>query len=311
MGLPGDGLLRADQPLRHAGRLSASSSTRCTTRASASSSTGCRRTSRATTGRWPASTAPRSTSTTTRARARTRIGARSSSTTAATRCAISSSPTRCSGASGSTSTACGSTPWRRCSTSITRARPGEWIPNQYGGRENLEAIEFLREFNTVVYTEHPGVMTIAEESTAWPLVTRPPYHRRARLLPQVEHGLDARHARLLRARSGPPPLPPERSDLRDALSRSREFHAAALARRGGARQGLAARQDAGRRLAEVRQSAGAATRGCGPSRQEAAVHGRRARASGASGTWKSALDWHLSGDPPPRRAGAGALAQPG
>jgi len=51
----------------------------------------------------------------------------------------------------------------------------EWIPNQYGGRENLEAIEFLKEFNHLVHTEHPGVLTIAEESTAWPLVTRPPY----------------------------------------------------------------------------------------------------------------------------------------
>src|SRR5579859_4229708 len=52
---------------------------------------------------------------------------------------------------------------------------GEWLPNQYGGRENIEAIEFLKKFNHLTYTEFPGVMTIAEESTAWPLVTRPPY----------------------------------------------------------------------------------------------------------------------------------------
>jgi 1,4-alpha-glucan branching enzyme len=52
---------------------------------------------------------------------------------------------------------------------------GEWIPNQFGGRENLEAIEFLRKFNHLVHTEFPGVLTIAEESTAWPQVTRPPY----------------------------------------------------------------------------------------------------------------------------------------
>ncbi|HZV35241.1 MAG TPA: 1,4-alpha-glucan branching protein GlgB [Verrucomicrobiae bacterium] len=52
---------------------------------------------------------------------------------------------------------------------------GEWIPNQYGGRENLEAIEFLNKFNHLTHTECPGVVTIAEESTAWPLVTRPPY----------------------------------------------------------------------------------------------------------------------------------------
>ena len=54
-------------------------------------------------------------------------------------------------------------------------KEGQWIPNQYGGRENLEAIEFLKKFNHLTHTEFPGVMTIAEESTAWPLVTRPPY----------------------------------------------------------------------------------------------------------------------------------------
>ncbi|MBN2506246.1 MAG: 1,4-alpha-glucan branching protein GlgB [Verrucomicrobia bacterium] len=54
-------------------------------------------------------------------------------------------------------------------------RDGEWVPNQFGGRENLEAISFLREFNHLVHTEFPGAITIAEESTAWPQVTRPPY----------------------------------------------------------------------------------------------------------------------------------------
>jgi 1,4-alpha-glucan branching enzyme len=52
---------------------------------------------------------------------------------------------------------------------------GQWIPNQFGGRENLEAIEFLKKFNHLTHTEFPGVMTIAEESTSWPQVTRPPY----------------------------------------------------------------------------------------------------------------------------------------
>jgi 1,4-alpha-glucan branching enzyme len=54
-------------------------------------------------------------------------------------------------------------------------KAGEWIPNQFGGRENIEAIEFLKKFNHLTQTEFPGVLTIAEESTAWPLVTRPPY----------------------------------------------------------------------------------------------------------------------------------------
>jgi len=54
-------------------------------------------------------------------------------------------------------------------------KEGEWIPNKYGGRENLEAIAFLRRFNEAVYQESPGVQTIAEESTAWPMVSRPTY----------------------------------------------------------------------------------------------------------------------------------------
>jgi 1,4-alpha-glucan branching enzyme len=54
-------------------------------------------------------------------------------------------------------------------------KPGEWIPNAHGGRENLEAIDFLRRFNEDVYREHPDVQTFAEESTAWPMVSRPVY----------------------------------------------------------------------------------------------------------------------------------------
>jgi 1,4-alpha-glucan branching enzyme len=54
-------------------------------------------------------------------------------------------------------------------------KEGEWIPNQYGGRENSEAIDFLRRFNEAVYKHFPGVQTIAEESTAWPMVARPLY----------------------------------------------------------------------------------------------------------------------------------------
>jgi 1,4-alpha-glucan branching enzyme len=52
-------------------------------------------------------------------------------------------------------------------------KEGEWLPNRYGGRENLEAIEFLRATNHAVHEEFPGCMTVAEESTAWPGVTRP------------------------------------------------------------------------------------------------------------------------------------------
>ncbi len=54
-------------------------------------------------------------------------------------------------------------------------RPGEWIPNQYGGNEDVYAVEFLRELNESIYREFPDVQTIAEDSSAWPMVSRPTY----------------------------------------------------------------------------------------------------------------------------------------
>ena len=50
---------------------------------------------------------------------------------------------------------------------------GEWVPNMFGGRENLEAIEFMKQLNETIHAEHPGVLMIAEESTAWPAVSQP------------------------------------------------------------------------------------------------------------------------------------------
>ncbi|MFH0825084.1 MAG: 1,4-alpha-glucan branching protein GlgB [Pseudomonadota bacterium] len=54
-------------------------------------------------------------------------------------------------------------------------KEGEWIPNEYGGKENLDAISLLRRFNEEAYRSFPGIQTIAEESTAWPMVSRPTY----------------------------------------------------------------------------------------------------------------------------------------
>ncbi len=54
-------------------------------------------------------------------------------------------------------------------------KPGEWIPNPFGGRENLEAIEFIKRLNLELHAQHPGALTIAEESTSWPAVSRPIY----------------------------------------------------------------------------------------------------------------------------------------
>ena len=52
---------------------------------------------------------------------------------------------------------------------------GEWLPNKFGGRENLDAIEFLKQLNVMVHEDFPGALTIAEESTAWPMISRPVY----------------------------------------------------------------------------------------------------------------------------------------
>ncbi len=54
-------------------------------------------------------------------------------------------------------------------------KDGEWLPNEFGGRENLEAIQFLRRLNEELHKEFPGVLTIAEDSTSWPMVSRPTY----------------------------------------------------------------------------------------------------------------------------------------
>src|SRR5690606_4443796 len=54
-------------------------------------------------------------------------------------------------------------------------KEGEWLPNENGGRENLDAIRFIRQLNEAVHASYPDVQTIAEESTSWPMVSRPTY----------------------------------------------------------------------------------------------------------------------------------------
>ncbi len=104
-----------------------------------------------------------------------RTGTLLSSITAATKSKTFSSAMPCSGSTNITWTVCGSTLSRPCSISITDGAKAQWIPNRYGGKENLEAIHFLRALNEHVYAAFPDVLMIAEESTAWPQVSRPTY----------------------------------------------------------------------------------------------------------------------------------------
>ncbi len=172
-----------------------------------------------------------------------------------------------------------STRWPPCSTSTTPDIPGSGCPTPTGGRENLEAIAFLRQLNTGIYADHPDVQVFAEESTAFPGVSRP-----------VEPAGSASGSSGTWAGCTTPwstcardpvhrPLPPRRAHLPQRVRLQRELHAAALARRGGARQGLAARQDARRRLAALRQPAPAL---------RLPVRPRRARSSSSWATsWRS------------------------
>jgi 1,4-alpha-glucan branching enzyme len=114
------------------------------------------RTSRVTDTGSATSTARTSTSTRTRSSASTRNGTRSSSTTPPSRSATSSSATRSSGSTAITWMACAWTPSRRCSTSITGGTLVSGFPNRYGGRENLEAIEFIRLLNDRIHAEYPA-----------------------------------------------------------------------------------------------------------------------------------------------------------
>ena len=157
-------------------------------------------------------------------------------------------------------------------------KAGEWVPNQYGGNENLEAIDFLRRFNELAHTvpgrlhRGGGIHRVSRR-----LEARLP--ERAGLHHEVEHGLDARHAGLLQQRPHLPQVPPQQHHLQPALRLHGEFRAADFARRGGPRQGIAAQQNARRRVAAVRQRARVPGLHVGASRQEAAVHGAGDRAA--------------------------------
>ena len=156
-------------------------------------------------------------------------------------------------------------------------KAGEWVPNEHGGREDLEAVAFLKEYNEVLYAREPGIISAAEESTAWPGVSRPTYV--GGLGFGFKWNMGWMHDTLGLLPGGPdqPALPPPPAHVLADVRLQRELHAPAVARRGRARQGLADRQDAGRPLAEDGQPALPVRLHVGAPRQEAAVHGLRAR----------------------------------
>ena len=154
-------------------------------------------------------------------------------------------------------------------------KKGEWLPNKFGGNENLEAIAFLREVNEKAYGRHPGIVTIAEESTAFPGVTRPTY------LGGLGFGFkwDMGWMHDTLAYFGEDPVHRRfhhnRMTFRGLYLQTEHF-VLPLPRRGRPRQGLAAGQDARRRMAAVRQPALPARQHVHPARKEAAFHGHRA-----------------------------------
>ena len=172
-------------------------------------------------------------------------------------------------------------------------KPGQWIPNVYGGRENLEAIYFLKRFNEVCYEQFPGIITIAEESTAWPGVTRPTY------LGGLGFGFKWNMGWMhdfLHYMSIDPIYRRFHHEQHHVLAPLRvpgKFHPRAQPRRSRARQALVVIENAGRRMAEVRQSPDVSRVDVRASGQKAAFHGRRIRPVGTNGTTTRSFDWQL------------------
>ena len=229
LGLPDDRPLRADGPLRRPGGFCPLRRRRPPRRHRRHPRLGAGAFPDRRSTAWPGSTARRSTSMPTRARASIPTGTPRSTISAAARWSPSSSTTRSSGPRNTISTACASMPSPRCSTSTIRARQGEWIPNEKGGRENLEAVSFLQKMNEAVYGAHPGVMTIAEESTSWPKVSQPVHEGGLGFGFKWNMGFMHDTLEYFSQGADPPQAPSRRHHLRPGLRLQREFRAAALA----------------------------------------------------------------------------------
>ena len=192
------------------------------------------------------------------------------------------------------------------------------MPNEYGGRENLDAVAFLKELNEVAHAPRAGHHHRGGGVHRLAGRLAPDLPRRPRLRLQVEHGLDARHARVLPAGPGLPPLAPPRADVLAGLRVHGELHPAAVARRGRARQGLADQQDAGRPVAEAAPTCARCTRTCGrtparsccswarssPRRPSGTTSARSTGTCSSSRSTPASSRWSATSTTVPRRARA-------
>ena len=216
-----------------------------------------------------------------------------------------------SGSSATTPTACGSTRSPRCSTSTTRARRASGSRTSYGGRENLEAIDFLRRLNETVYADYPDVQTIAEESTAWPMVSRPTVRGRARLRPQVGHGLDARHpATTSRATRSTAATTTTSCTFRTVYAFTENFmlplsHDEVVHGKGSLLGKMPG--DDWQQFANLRAALRAT---CTASPARSSCSWAASSASGRSGTTTRSLDWHLTASEPRTRASSRLVDRP-
>ena len=177
---------------------------------------------------------------------------------------------------------------------------GQWVPNRYGGRENLDAIDFLKQCNTAIAEEFPDTATFAEESTAWPQVTGAVADGGLGFGFKWDMGWMHDVLQYLGSRAGAPPLPPRRGDVPQHVRVLRALRPAALARRGRPRQGLAARKmpgDEWQRFANLRLLYG--TMWAQPGKKLLFMGGELA--TSAEWAHEGMLDWALHDAARPRR----------